>query len=205
MRPTSQVQSTPPQVTQTWSTATRPRKRNRIALIGSGWHGQGQKRRSLLPQSNSHPSRSTSPVLDHPTAQLRPKPSNSKLLASPASNTTNPTADEALASVGKRNRIFSSKGQFIPAAPQSTTGLSLPSAQQDGRSNHSESKLLVPLVDDRGLGFCPKGRVIRPAPMIDDPRIKDSSPPVWDRLGNRSPPSYSSARTPNWLFLDPSS
>ncbi|KAA1139090.1 hypothetical protein PGTUg99_035787 [Puccinia graminis f. sp. tritici] len=101
------------------------------------------------PQSNSHPSRSTSPVLDHPTAQLRPKPSNSKLLASPASNTTNPTADEALASVGKRNRIFSSKGQFIPAAPQSTTGLSLPSAQQDGRSNHSESKLLVPLVDDR--------------------------------------------------------
>ncbi|MBW0556166.1 hypothetical protein O181_095881 [Austropuccinia psidii MF-1] len=35
-----------------------------------------------------------------------------------------------------RNRIFSSKGHFIPAAPQSTTGLSLPSSQLGGSPSH---------------------------------------------------------------------
>ncbi|OAV89269.1 hypothetical protein PTTG_08918 [Puccinia triticina 1-1 BBBD Race 1] len=156
------------------------------------------------PQSNSQLSRSGSPVLDHSsTSHLRPKPSTSKLLASPAPSVT---TEEVPSSVGKRNRIFSSNGQFIPAAPQSTTGLSFPSAQPEGISEKTESKLLVPVLDDRSSmtsspiniesispnpppptttitttvtkaapGILSERASYKPAPMMMIPGIKDSS------------------------------
>ncbi|PLW20129.1 hypothetical protein PCANC_16629 [Puccinia coronata f. sp. avenae] len=156
------------------------------------------------PPSNPHQSGSASPLPDSLSTsstgnELQPQLSSTKLVSlSPASN-----VDEA-SSLGKRNRIFSSKGQFIPAAPQSTTGLSICSTQPEGLSNHSESPLPLPLDDlptgtmkmtattDHpssanatlaGTTSTPKsaGRIhserssYKPAPMMMVPGIKDSS------------------------------
>ncbi|MBW0495322.1 hypothetical protein O181_035037 [Austropuccinia psidii MF-1] len=77
---------------------------------------------SLISKRPSSPSFS-----DVTNTELQREPSNSK------SNTASLNDD---GTVGKRNRIFSSKGHFIPAAPQSTTGLSLPSSQLGGSPSH---------------------------------------------------------------------
>ncbi|KAI9624727.1 hypothetical protein KEM48_008730 [Puccinia striiformis f. sp. tritici PST-130] len=113
--------------------------------------------RSASPITLETPASSSSTTTTNTTSQfLRLKPSISKLLGSNTVNTSVNT-DDLPASMGKRNRIFSSNGQFIPAAPLSTTGLSIPSApstHNDRSSNHSsssstsssESKLLKPKV-----------------------------------------------------------
>ncbi|KAI7956700.1 hypothetical protein MJO28_003795 [Puccinia striiformis f. sp. tritici] len=119
--------------------------------------------RSASPITLETPASSSSTTTTNTTSQfIRLKPSISKLLGSNTVNTSVNT-DDLPASMGKRNRIFSSNGQFIPAAPLSTTGLSIPSApstHNDRSSNHSsssstsssESKLLKPkavVVDER--------------------------------------------------------
>ncbi|POW10821.1 hypothetical protein PSTT_05733, partial [Puccinia striiformis] len=82
--------------------------------------------RSASPITLETPASSSSTTTTNTTSQfIRLKPSISKLLGSNTVNTSVNT-DDLPASMGKRNRIFSSNGQFIPAAPLSTTGLIRP-------------------------------------------------------------------------------
>jgi len=113
--------------------------------------GEGKTRSMHL---SSPQSRSASPVQDNSSSsssvshEVGTKGSSSTLVnLSAAVN-----SDESSPS-GKRNRIFSSRGQFIPAAPQSTTSLSIPSPQSKPLTNHAtESHQLIPPLDDLSTG-----------------------------------------------------
>lgn len=91
----------------------------------------------------------------------------------------------------KRNRIVSSNGQFIPAAPQTTIGLSITSSSEP-MSNHPELKTrLPPALPDRPIPMTmgdpvkpgpdstteilSERSIYKPAPMMAIPGIKDSS------------------------------
>ncbi|KAI9611064.1 hypothetical protein H4Q26_008911 [Puccinia striiformis f. sp. tritici PST-130] len=146
--------------------------------------------RSASPITLETPASSSSTTTTNTTSQfLRLKPSISKLLGSNTVNTSVNT-DDLPASMGKRNRIFSSNGQFIPAAPLSTTGLSIPSApstHNDRSSNHSsssstsssESKLLKPkavVVDERSAPtLTPTTTEITSANSNQNPKPQHSS------------------------------
>ncbi|KAG0141145.1 hypothetical protein CROQUDRAFT_718316 [Cronartium quercuum f. sp. fusiforme G11] len=83
-------------------------------------------------------------------------------------------------SMKQRNRtIYTSNGQFIPAAPQSTTGLNISSAQlvlksddvEQGQTTESppiQSSISIPAISTERSSY-------KPAPMMAIPGIKDSS------------------------------
>ncbi|EGG05824.1 uncharacterized protein MELLADRAFT_116739 [Melampsora larici-populina 98AG31] len=138
---------------------------------------QGQGARNEMMSLNEHRpssiiatgSSSTSPELKAP--ELRHKTSTSRLSLAPSEENS-----------AKRNRtIYTANGQFIPAAPQSTTGLSISSAQLVIKSDNIEPLTAGPASGSvmsqpsTSPAISTERSSYRPAPMMAIPGIKDSS------------------------------